>query len=390
MAAPLKVEPDLKFIREISAEGGDTLKKCFQCATCSVVCSLSPQEKAFPRKEMLWAGWGLKDRLLSDPDIWLCHQCNDCSANCPRGAKPGDTLAAIRNYAFRHFAFPAFLGKAAASKSGLIPLLLVPIVLLAVMLHFIHGGTLTSAGNWGILNGPVNYSEFFPHKYLEGLFISGNILIFAFLGISLFRFWNGLKHEAAGKKGPGFIPSVINTAMEFVTHTKFRDCDVNKPRATAHMLVAGGFIGAFITTGFVVLVLMGNKILGIPAEVHHPVFELPHPVKILGVLSGAAMIIGGWMMLSRRSSNPESVGPNLYADKLFLNMIFLTGLTGLLTYIGRLIGIPILAYAIYYIHLVIVFFLLWYAPYSKFAHIFYRTLALVWAKNAARGEARGA
>ncbi|MFC1815055.1 hypothetical protein ACFL0M_03740 [Thermodesulfobacteriota bacterium] len=38
MTKPYLVEPDVGFIKEIAGLGGADLKKCFQCATCSVVC----------------------------------------------------------------------------------------------------------------------------------------------------------------------------------------------------------------------------------------------------------------------------------------------------------------------------------------------------------------
>ena len=65
---PYRVESDLEFIGSIAGQAGITFKRCFQCGTCSATCALSPDEAPFPRKEMVWAAWGLRDRLLTD--VW--------------------------------------------------------------------------------------------------------------------------------------------------------------------------------------------------------------------------------------------------------------------------------------------------------------------------------
>ena len=104
------IKPDLGYVKEVIAAGGESLKKCYQCATCTVVCDVTGDAQPFPRKEMVWAQWGLKERLINDADVWLCHQCADCTAKCPRDAKPGEVLGAIRRTAYRAHAVPAFMG----------------------------------------------------------------------------------------------------------------------------------------------------------------------------------------------------------------------------------------------------------------------------------------
>ncbi len=147
------MEADLGFIRYIKKAGGSDLKKCYQCATCSSVCSLSPAEKPFPRKEMLLAGWGQEKKLVSDPDIWLCYQCNDCATYCPRGAKPGNVLAAIRSYIYQYYAVPSFMGKALANPKALPLLFLAPMAVLAAM---IWG---SSGGDFSFINGEIVFTK---------------------------------------------------------------------------------------------------------------------------------------------------------------------------------------------------------------------------------------
>jgi quinone-modifying oxidoreductase subunit QmoC len=127
------VDPDVGFIKEVSRLGGADVKKCYQCATCSVACPISPDTKPFPRKEMIAASWGLKDRLIGDGDVWLCHNCGDCSTLCPRGAQPGDVLAAVRAAAVIEYATPKALAKMVSDPKKLPILLAIPAIIFLVV-----------------------------------------------------------------------------------------------------------------------------------------------------------------------------------------------------------------------------------------------------------------
>lgn len=387
MARTQFAEPDLEFIRDIKKAGGETLKKCYQCATCSVVCNLSPEERPFPRKEMILAGWGQTRSLVSDPDIWLCYQCNDCSTYCPRDARPGDVLASIRSYIYRHFSFPSFMGKALASPKALPLLLLVPILILSACIYLFAPRTETGRFLF-VESGTVDFNIFLPHSAVDALFVFGNILIFALAAVGFYRFWIAIQEEGA-VRAITFTQALWLTVNEIISHARFRDCEANRPRRVGHMILFFGFLGAMFTTGAVLVFvflphyfsLLGLE--GLEAFFTVPI-DLPHPVKILGALSGLALVVGGGLLIYRRLTNRDKVGANGYADYLFLYILFFTGASGMLSWLMRIAEVPALAYASYFIHLVFVFFLLWYMPYSKFAHMIYRTLALVQARQSGR------
>lgn len=360
------IQPDIEFINYLKKNGADTLKECYQCATCSVVCSLSPQHEAFPRKEMIAAGWGQKDNLLSDPDIWLCHGCTDCNTYCPRGAKPADVLSAIRTYVIESFAFPKFLGSAIKKPKYLIPLLLVPFVILFLFLYNNLDGNFTQLNE-----GTVRFSRFLPHIVVEAFFIGGNILIFTFAGIGLFRFWKNLNTITPIANKKFFLGVLFATITEILTHKNFNTCSENPSRFWGHLLIFYGFLGAMLTAGLAVGALVLYDLSPIP---------LFHPIKILGNLSGIAMVVGCIIVAVHRLKTKAEKGSNTYNDWLLILFVFLVAVTGLLTQTLRLLETPFLAYNTYFIHMVFIFFLLWYAPYSKLAHMFYRTLAMVYLK----------
>ncbi len=367
------IQPDTELITYLKKNGGDTLKKCFQCATCSVVCSLSPETRTFPRKEMISAGWGQKENLLADPDIWLCHGCTDCSNYCPRGAKPSEVLGAIRSYVVQHFAFPNFLGIALKQPKYLVPLLLFPVIVLFGILYVNLGGDFSQLNE-----GEIIFARFFPHGILEIFFIGGNVLIFSFAGVGLYRYWTYLSSHSPGIITKGFLSVLFITIAGILSHKKFNPCTTNTTRYWGHLFVFYGFLGAMMTAG---LALGADIFFDLQAPI-----PFLHPIKILGNLSGLSLLIGSSMIIVRRIRTRSNVNSNTYSDWLMVLFVFGVAVTGLLTESMRLTSIPFIAYNVYYIHLVLIFFLLWYAPYSKLAHMFYRTVALVYLNLSDRKE----
>jgi len=91
------IDPD--FIDEIVEAGADRIRTCIQCGTCSSVCP-SGRRTAFRTRELMRkALLGLKDEVLSSPDLWLCATCLTCLERCPRQIKVTDAIIIMRNMA---------------------------------------------------------------------------------------------------------------------------------------------------------------------------------------------------------------------------------------------------------------------------------------------------
>jgi len=374
------ISPDLGFVKDVIAEGGESLKKCFQCATCSVVCNLAPDDKPFPRKEMIYAQWGLKDKLFGNPDIWLCHQCGDCTAYCPRGAKPGEVLNAVRRLSIQNYSMPQFLGRAAGRPSYLVPLLAIPVVILLILLASL--GHLNLAAIPRGEDGGISYGKFIPHIYIEVIYLTVSAFAAFVLARGIYRYWKNMM-AAVGDirwrtllKG-ALLSTIISTIVEILLHRRFRKCGVAKDRYLSHLLVFYGFIGLAIAAGWGVFYLYVLH--------REPPYPLTDPMKWLANLSALALLIGITLVVRSRVKNRERASAGSYFDWLFISIVYAIVVTGIVAQFTRIADIEVLAYPTYFIHLVVVFFLFAYAPYSKMAHMVYRTVALVFTKHVEKG-----
>jgi heterodisulfide reductase subunit C len=111
---------DSGFRHEIAAEpGGEMIRFCFQCGTCTASCPVRAVEDRFnPRRIIRMALLGMKREVLTSSFVWLCSSCYACQERCPQGVKITGIMGAIRNIAVRNRLVPAmFLGQVASLKA---------------------------------------------------------------------------------------------------------------------------------------------------------------------------------------------------------------------------------------------------------------------------------
>ena len=359
----VEIKADISFKKELKKISNSSLNECMQCGTCSVVCSLAPANNPFPRKEMIWAGWGLKDKLLGNSDIWLCHQCGDCSTQCPRGVKPADVMSALRQLSYRHYAKPGFLGKM-LSKPSLLPVaILFPVIIISFILYM--------AGTLNIPEGPVNYSRFFPHVWLNSSFTIITVFFYILFAIGLRRFWNDLKLQFPGiKPDKSFIKSLFGVKNTILLHSNFNSCTSQNTRKISHFLVFYGFIILLIVTVYAILAVFTGK---------YPL-TFTDPFKITGNIANIVLLSGLGIMVYNRLANQKKFGNSNYSDWLLLASISLLTISGTCVELARFLNWHF-AYHLYFFHLVTVWFVIIYLPYTKLGHIIYRTLAMAFSDS---------
>ncbi len=388
--------PSKDFRRRLRERGGDSAARCYQCATCTGVCDLAGQGALFPRAQMLKSQWGLADDLAGDPAVWLCHQCNDCSARCPRDAKPGDVLQTVRALAIEELAAPRFMGRLVGAAGKTWPLLIgLPILLWVGIIFMDNGFTVPEPTNMKIIHASAElslvdaayaaedahhgvqhvpgeetrliYEELVPHKYIYVVFSTAFFLaMFAALASGA-KFWK-LIGRGGDRKG-SFLGAFVPVLGEIASHKRFGDCDAAKPRKWAHFCLLWGFLGAAFASGLLVISLYVTK---------DPLpLAQTHPYKIIGNLAMVLLLVGSVWLIVNRLSESQVTGESKVYDNFFLAVVVTVVVTGALTELGAFVLPPLVASVIYVVHLGTVLTMFLTVPFSKFAHMVYRTLAMV-------------
>ncbi len=90
------------FLEEITAyPGGQKIRSCQQCGTCSGSCQMAGEMDYTPRKIIEMVRAGLKREVLTSKAIWQCVSCYACTVRCPRGIMPTELMYALRSIAIQ-------------------------------------------------------------------------------------------------------------------------------------------------------------------------------------------------------------------------------------------------------------------------------------------------
>lgn len=213
-----------------------------------------------------------------------------------------------------------------------------------------------------------------PIAYKVGQYLSpantSKVFLFAFgffflvAGISIARGfqWAGVRSmlPAIRKMGVGkaiaiFVKSLIVDGFLVASLWK-----ASRHRWFMHALMLYGFLGLLVAD---ILIAVYN-----PQRLQVP---LTHPLKLLPMLSGAAMLLGiSYVMVRYRTDKYIDNGLTLGRDFLFLNLLFHTAVSGFLVVALKRMGIQDWVMTIYLYHLAAIFLLVVTGPFTRFQHAY--------------------
>ena len=370
---------DPKLLEEIKDYGANEIEKCFNCGNCTAICTLTTEEDHFPRKIIRFAQLGMKDRLLSSPELWLCYNCGECSETCPQQAEPANFMTAARCYAITHYD-PIGLGRIICTK----PIIGTFIVLLMLILT----GLFMFTSREQMPSDSLKLFNFIPYELIHTIGLISMIVIGC---LSLITIFNMISHIAryrdlsakdflhgSRKNWIGaFWDAVVVQSLGQKRY--INDCcrpDKYRPwyltKWFIHAATMWGFLGLLLATALDYLLdIIGIKQTG-------SFVPIWNPIRLLGTLSGLLFIYGVTILLFRRIRETDKAHSNSRpADWIFLSLLWFSGITGFIIEIG--LYLPDSSPWFYWVFLVHISFsgvLLLLLPFTKFAHAIYRIVAL--------------
>ena len=361
------IQPEL--IEEIKKYGVFDFTSCYNCGNCTAVCNLSEENVNFPRKMIRYSMLGLKDEILSSKELWLCYSCGDCSETCPREANPAGLMAGLRRYAIANYEKTGLTKLIFKSNIFSLFITLILSIFLSFFLLTIKPDIIVS--RW--------LFQYMPYEVIHNIGIGA----FAFLGLSsivgVIVMWQKIMKNTDKTKATKVIPQIIKSFSklleEIITLKRYQNCNSeNSFWNNKNWLIRPWFLHWTIMWGFIGLLLATT----LDFIFKNPSTDIWLPSRILGTFAGLLMTYGSSFALYYRFTKiTKAYSNSKLSDWMFLSFLWLAGITGFWLEIAVAFKADIiLNQIIFVIHTIISMQLVILFTFSKFAHAFYRPLAL--------------
>ncbi len=96
------------FLEDVyNIHGGEKIKQCIQCGTCTGSCPTAYLMDYGPREVIAAFRAGMLDRVLKGNTIWLCTSCYSCTVRCPADIKITDIMYELKRLAIKYKSYPS-------------------------------------------------------------------------------------------------------------------------------------------------------------------------------------------------------------------------------------------------------------------------------------------
>jgi quinone-modifying oxidoreductase, subunit QmoC len=361
----IRVNPT--FIDDLDRYGAEDVQLCYQCGDCSTVCPHADEVYKFPRKSMRLLQMGLEQKLETTLEPWLCYYCGQCSQQCPREADPGETMMSLRRWLISRYDFTGIARQFFRSRTTeVLAVIFVAVLTGAFMLYYGFSG-----GNISIYDGE---GAFLPSTFIHKFDLSVGAVLAVFLIINAIRMWYLVMIKGTSFNVPLwlYLKQAYQLPWHFFTQKRYSECE----KKSKHPFFMPWFIHLGLMLGYVTMLVLVMVFI----EKLQAGPEIIWPVHIFGYLASVGLVAGTiYFIRNRVIKNYVQYKKSHGTDWVFVILLFIIVFTGIAQHIFHRTGLNEWANITYVIHLMAVVPWLLRMPFSKWAHLIYRPLAMYFA-----------
>ncbi len=358
----MAIRANPRLIEELELYGAQDVSKCYHCGNCSATCPFSRAPFLFPRKSMRYLQMGLEDKLRGNLEPWLCYYCGECSEECPRDAEPGETMMSMRRWLTSRYDFTGI--SRLFYRSWKIELLGILLVALLTGLGFSLYGAIN--GRLDVVDGP---GAFLPSSAVHKFDWALGMFLLALLLVNCARmWWFSIGHDSKLRVPLlSYIRKAWLLPVHFMTQKRYRECDRKRPWAI-HLVLVCSYLAMLILIMFFLHLVQRE-----PIDLRVHVFGWAATV---GLLATTAFAIVGRI----KKAEPQYQHSH-ETDWIFLLLLAFVAATGIIQHVLHRAGLNVATNVTYVIHMMgVVPMLGLEVPFSKWAHLAYRPLAMYFSE----------